>query len=195
MKEKSKMKSKDLIFAGAFAALYVIVLFVVVSITGFIPVLYIMAPLILAIVLGPIYMLYAAKIPKRGAILILAALVGLITSIGGVWMAGAWSILCGLIAEGIAATGKYRSRKLYQVSYIAFSCTNMGPFWLIILAKDAFLEACLSYYGQDYVDKIDSLTPSWIIFILIGLAVIGGIIGGALGNKLLKKHFEKAGVV
>ena len=195
MKDKSKLKSKDLIVIGAFAALYVVVLFAVVSATSFLPVVYLMAPLILGIVLGSIYMLYVAKVPKRGAIMILAVAVGLLTSMGGVWMAGLWSLICGVIAEFIAYTGKYRSKKRYIISYIVFACTNIGPFWMIVLAKEAFLESCLSYYNQQYVDTIDALTPSWIILVLLGLALIGGLAGGLLGNRLLKKHFEKAGVV
>ncbi|TCL55379.1 energy-coupling factor transport system substrate-specific component [Kineothrix alysoides] len=195
MSEKTKLKSKDLIVAGAFAALYVVVLFITVGLTGFIPVLYLMAPLILGVVLGSIYMLYVTKVPKRGAIFILAVAVGLVTSMGGVWLAGVWSLLCGLIAELIAYAGKYRSRKLYIISYMVFACTGMGPFWLLVFAKEAFLQACLNYYNQDYVNKLDALTPSWFIFVLLGLALIGGLIGGLLGNKLLKKHFEKAGVV
>ncbi len=195
MSEKTKLKSKDLIVAGAFAALYVVVLFITVGLTGFIPVLYLMAPLILGVVLGSIYMLYVTKVPKRGAIFILAVAVGLVTSMGGVWLAGVWSLLCGLIAELIAYAGKYRSRKLYVISYMVFACTGMGPFWLLVFAKEAFLQACLNYYNQDYVNKLDALTPSWFIFVLLGLALAGGLIGGLLGNKLLKKHFEKAGVV
>ncbi len=195
MSEKTKLKSKDLIVAGAFAALYVVVLFITVGLTGFIPVLYLMAPLILGVVLGSIYMLYVTKVPKRGAIFILAVAVGLVTSMGGVWLAGVWSLLCGLVAELIVYAGKYRSRKLYVISYMVFACTGMGPFWLLVFAKEAFLQACLNYYNQDYVNKLDALTPSWFIFVLLGLALTGGLIGGLLGNKLLKKHFEKAGVV
>jgi energy-coupling factor transport system substrate-specific component len=195
MSEKTKLKSKDLIVAGAFAALYVVVLFITVGLTGFIPVLYLMAPLILGVVLGSIYMLYVTKVPKRGAIFILAVAVGLVTSMGGVWLAGVWSLLCGLVAELIVYAGKYRSRKLYVISYMVFACTGMGPFWLLVFAKEAFLQACLNYYNQDYVNKLDALTPSWFIFVLLGLSLIGGLIGGLLGNKLLKKHFEKAGVV
>ena len=73
-KQTGKLTTKDFIIAGAFAALYVALLFVVVSATGFIPVVYICAPFILSIVLGPVYMLYAAKTPKRWSVMILGAL-------------------------------------------------------------------------------------------------------------------------
>jgi energy-coupling factor transport system substrate-specific component len=33
------------------------------------------------------------------------------------------------------------------------------------------------------------------MLVLIGIAVVGGLLGSVLGRRLLKKHFEKAGVV
>ena len=193
-KQIGKLTTKDFIIAGAFAALYVVLLFVVVSATGFIPIVYICAPFTLSVVLGPVYMLYAAKIPKRWSIMILAALVGLVTSMGGMWLSILWALLLGLAADCIVNTGK-RSRKKYILSFMVFACTNMGPFWALVFAKQHFLDVCANYSGQDYANAIDRLTPWWIIFVFLGMAIVGGFIGGLAGSRLLKKHFEKAGVV
>lgn len=191
----AQLRTQDLIIAGAFAALYILVMFASVSLMGMVPILYILVPLIAPIILGSIYMLYVTKIPKPGAILILSAIVGLITSMGGMWFGLIWALIVGVIGELIARAGRYRSKKMYIASYCAFACTNMGPFWAIVLAKPAFLESCVSYYGADYAATIDKLTPNWIIFAMIGMAIVGGLLGGLLGGKLMKKHFEKAGVV
>ena len=63
------------------------------------------------------------------------------------------------------------------------------------MAKDAFLSTCATYYGQEYADTIDRLTPDWIIAVFVVLALLGGILGGMFGKKLLKKHFAKVGAV
>ena len=60
----NKLKTKDLIVAGAFAALYVVVLFVVVTVMGFVPILYLIAPFVNSVILGCIYMMYVKKCPK-----------------------------------------------------------------------------------------------------------------------------------
>lgn len=192
---KQKLQSKDLIIAGAFAALYIVVMFACVTLTGFMPLVYLFSPLILAIVLGPIWALYVAKIPKRGAILILAILVGLLTTMGGIWQTGVWALIIGIAAELIAFAGKYKSRKAYLISYMVFACTNMGPFLMIFFAKSAFLEQCIMFYGTEYAATIDAFTPPWLILVLIALALIGGLLGGLFGQKLVRKHFKKAGVV
>jgi energy-coupling factor transport system substrate-specific component len=193
-KQTGKLTTKDFIIAGAFAALYVTLLFVVVSATGFIPIVYLFAPFTLSVVLGTVYMLYAAKIPKRWALMILAALMGIVTSMGGMWVCMFWALLLGLAADLIVNTGRH-SRKKYILSFMVFACTNMGPFWMLIIAKQRFLDACTAYSGQDYADTIDRLTPWWIIFVFLAMAVVGGLIGGTLGSRILKKHFEKAGIV
>ena len=190
-----KLKTKDLIVAGAFAALYLVVMMFGVSVLGFVPVLYLAAPFFVSILLGPVYMLYVMKVPKTGAILILSVLVGLFTSMGGMWFSLVWALALGLIAELIARAGKYSSPKLYQASFCVFACTNMGPFWSLILAKDLFLASCTNYYGAEYAATIDALTPGWLVLALLGIALLGGFLGGALGRRLLKKHFAKAGVV
>ncbi|MDR2178144.1 MAG: MptD family putative ECF transporter S component [Treponema sp.] len=193
-KQTGKLTTKDFIIAGAFSALYVALLFVVVSATGFVPIVYIFAPFILSVVLGTVYMLYAAKIVKRWSIMILAALVGIVTSMGGMWICMVWAPLLGLIADLIVNSG-VRSRKKYILSFMVFACTNMGPFWMLIIAKQRFLDACAGYYGQDYADTIDRLTPWWIVFVFLAMAIAGGLTGGIMGSRILKKHFEKAGIV
>lgn len=191
----NKLKTKDLIIAGAFAALYVVVLFALSTVLGALPILYLMAPFIGSIVLGSIYMMYVTKVPKFGAILILAAAVGLLTSTGGVWVALIWCLVLGLVAELIARMGNHKSKKSYILSHAVFACSNMGPFWMLVYAKPSFIQACEIYYGADYAATLDKLTPSWIILVLIGSAMLGGLIGGLVGSRLLKKHFQKAGVV
>ena len=106
----NKLKTKDLIIAGAFAALYVVVLFAVVTVMGFVPILYLIAPFVNSVILGCIYMMYVTKVPKFGAILILAAATGLLTSTGGVWVSLIWCLALGITAELIVRAGKYKSK-------------------------------------------------------------------------------------
>ena len=130
-----------------------------------------------------------------GAILILSVAVGLLTSTGGVWVSLIWCLTLGIVAELIARAGNHKSKKSYILSYVVFACSSMSPFWMLAYAKPAFLQSCEAYYGADYAATLDKFTPSWIILVLIGIAMLGGLIGGLIGSKLLKKHFQKAGIV
>ena len=169
---KTKLTTKDLITAGAFGAIYLVLLTVLSSVLTIVPILFLATPLIAGIILGTVYMLYATKVPRTGAILVLAILVGLITSMATIYPL-IFAVVWGLIAELI--TAKRRKSAL-------------------ILAKDAFLESCAGYYGEEYIATLDKLTPSWIVLVLIALALVGGLLGGLFGRKILKKHFVKAGI-
>ena len=48
-KEDKKLRTKDLIFAGAFGAIYIVVMLMVVMVCGIVPILYILSPFIASI--------------------------------------------------------------------------------------------------------------------------------------------------
>jgi energy-coupling factor transport system substrate-specific component len=193
-KEKTKLTTKDLIMAGAFAALYGALLSVAAMAMVFIPIVYILRPFILSVVMGPVYMLYVTRIPKPWAIMLLAVLVGFLTSMDGMWIGLVWSLALGLATEFIARRGIPSGKRLV-LSFMVFGCTNIGSAWMLLLAKQRFLDLCAGYYGQDYANTLDRLTPWWIIFVFLAMAIVGGFIGGTLGSRILKKHFEKAGIL
>lgn len=192
---KTKLTTKDLISAGAFGAIYLILLTVLSTmIMPVAPVLFLATPLVAGIVLGSVYMLYALKVPRTGAVLILAVLVGLATSMATYYPLIA-SIVWGLLSELIIAGKRSHSAKALAASYCVFNLTSMGPFFAIIVGKDAFLTAVSSYYGTEYAATLDALTPDWVVVVLIALALLGGLLGGLFGKRILNKHFIKAGIV
>jgi len=191
---ENKLKTKDLITAGIFGAMYLVVLMVTVTLVGFIPITYILAPFFVGITCAPVYLLYVMKVRKMGAVFILSVLVALLISSASV-VAGAWAVLCGLIAEGIIRIGMYQSKKHFAASFLVFACSTVGPFLLILFMKNSYLTLTAKYYGQEYADTLNALTPPLIIIVLIMLAIVGGLIGTRFAYRILKKHFEKAGVV
>lgn len=191
---KSKLTTKDLIGAGAYGAIYVVLLAVVSTILSMAPIAFLITPLVMGIIGGTVYMVYVSKIQKTGAIMILAVLVGLSTSNATIYPFFI-ALIWGVIAEIIFKLGKKQEGNAIRLSYCVFNLTSIGPFFTIILAKQAFLDNCVVYYGQAYADTLDKYTPSWIIIVFIAFAVVGAVIGGKVGQRLLKKHFVKVGIV
>lgn len=189
-----KMNTKDYIFAGAFAALYLVILLGVVMLLSFNPVTFLMVPLIIGIVEGPVFTLYISKVPKKGAVIILAVLAGLIMSSTSFFPL-VISVIAGITAE-IIMGGKGRNLKARSTAaYAVYNISVTGPFSLLFFAREEFFKATGEYYGQVYVDKLEALAPNWIFIALVDLALIGGFLGAKLGYKLNKKHFERAGII
>ena len=86
---------------------------------------------------------YCVKVPRTGAVLILAVLVGLITSMASIYPMIA-AVVWGLLAEIILAKGRRKSPNALLVSYCVFNLTAMGPFFSLLLARTLFLRHALS---------------------------------------------------
>ncbi len=190
---KRKMNTKDLIFAGAFGAIYLVVVLVCVVALAAVPVLYLMAPLFVGLVGATVYLLCVTRIRKPGAILILGVLFILLACTSSPY-AMAWAAVAAIAAELIARAGSYESMKLFRLSYVVFNLNMVGPFLMLVFAKDQFLSIAANYYGQEYVQTLQTLVPDWILAALVVEAVVGALVGAFIAAKLFKKHFERDGI-
>lgn len=189
-----KLRTKDLIYAGAFGAIYIVLMLIIVMGSGMVPVLYILSPLTVGIVCATVYELCVIKVHKFGAALILGALFAFVAASSNI-VGLVCAILFALIAEFVIKSGDYKSKKKYHLSFIIFNLNMVCPFSTLIMNRTAFFKKAAGYYGQDYADKVAALTPSWIIIALIAFALVGAFIGTRISDKLIKKHFEKAGII
>lgn len=196
--EKSKTKKltvKDLIFAGAFAAIYLIAVLAIMMLVGTVPILYVMCPGILGVLLGSIYLLSITKVRKFGTALIIELLFACIST-GFDPIAFTVCVVSALLAEICILIGKYKSKLWYAISYVFFNIGTAANFIRIFFAKDAYIENLQKRAGGSFADgMVKLLSPWWSWIMIIGLAVVGGIIGAFIGSKLVKKHFEKAEIV
>lgn len=193
-KDTKKLQAKDLIFAGAFGAIYIVVMLIIVMVCGSIPILYLISPLFVGIVCATIYELCVLKVRKFGAALILGILFAVTASSGylpGMFMA----IGVAVLSEVVLLLGKYKSKKMFLISFLVFNINMVCPFSNLYLNRESFMAMASEYYGEAYANGVASLATSWMPIAQIGLAVVGAGIGVLIASKLIKKHFEKAGIV
>lgn len=96
----NKLNGKDLINAGIFSAIYVVIIMLVACTVGMIPIGFILLTLLVPLLEGIPMMLYFAKIKKVGMIMILQVVIGLAMIITGMgYDLLIWGIVTGIIAE------------------------------------------------------------------------------------------------
>lgn len=170
MNQKSnKLTVPDLISVGVFTALYFVLVTVATFACALLPgVGNILLPAVAALISGSVYMLLAAKLQKFG----------------------------GVAADLVAAAGKYRSKKLLLASYVVFSYGLTGPILPLWFMKSAYI-ANLTARGKDaaYIDTLFAPINSGSFVVSMLAILICALVGGFFGQKMLKKHFEKAGIV
>ena len=49
--------------------------------------------------------------------------------------------------------------------------------------------------AQDYIDGMLKITSTPMLFVIVAGGLLGGLVGSIIGQKLLNKHFVKAGLV
>lgn len=190
-------KSKRLVSAGVFIALYFVVFIVIGMCCMPVPVLYLCMSSLIALVAAPVYMMLLAKAPVHGPIFIAAILPCLFLLLqGNIWIVILTGIAAGILAEVIAGMGKFRNTKLNVLSYVFFSENLLGGFLPIWVMRDYYFSDTLERgMSADFCNTLEALTPVWVLLVMIVGTVIFSLIGCAVSRKLFKKHFEKAGMV
>lgn len=192
---ENKLQAKDLIRIGVFTAIYFVIFFAC-GMVGYIPILFIMLPVIVPIVTGIPFMLFLTKVKKFGMVTIMSVLLGLLMfATGHTWVPVVTGAICGLLADLVFKAGKYQSVRNTVLGYGVFSIWAMGamlPMWIM---RESYFEYIRSNMGNEYTNTVLSLTPDWAAFLVVAVAFLAGIIGAFLGKAVLKKHFQRAGIV
>ena len=178
----------DLITIGVFTALYFVLvavatLFSSVALMGFGMIL---LPAVAALICGCVYMLLVAKVGKFGAISVMGIVVGLFLFVSGHFILSlAASIVFPVIADAIA-----------RASYVVFCYGLTGPILPLWFMKDAYV-ASLQARGKDssYIDGVFAHVNTGTFFIAMIVVLVCALLGGWFGQRMLKKHFAKTGII
>ena len=190
-----KMGISDLITIAIFTVILFIVMFTF-GMLGYIPILMFGLPVILSIICGIPFMLFLTKANKFGMVTILSLLIGLIffgTGHTGVPIIS--FTICGFIADLILRKGNYTSVKNTYFAYATYCLGVMGNMIPMFIMKDYYFSMMSSQMGKEYTDIVMLYVTNESFFVLLIATFIAGLIGAYIGRLLLKKHFEKAGIV
>lgn len=192
--DTKKLNVKDLVSIGVFAVIYFVLMFGV-GMMGMIPILFLIYPTVLGIIAGTVLMLFMSKVQKPWALFILGMISPLVMfAMGHTYVLPVFSLIVMMVAELIRKIGNYNSFKYNMLSYAVFCTWICGSLMQMLLAKEKYIELSMMM-GKDYVDALENLiTYPHMALVALG-AFLGGILGAYIGKALLKKHFEKAGIV
>ena len=146
-----------------------------------------------AVVWGTIFILLVTKVNKKGVVL----LFGLIWA--AMQLMSFWGVAI-VIAIGAVIAELFwdkLDRRKFSTMLLCFTVQviflYLGMTLPLIFMKDMYL-AAVSAYADLYSTVFDMLIGP-MFFVGLAATVVGCIVGAFLGKLLLKKHFEKAGIV
>ncbi len=194
---ENKLKAKDFITIGIFTALVFIVEYAC-GMLGFIHPYFIASYVILIPIVGSIpMMLFYTKVEKFGMITIMSVLIAIIMFVTGMgWLGAPLIIISGLIADLIAKKGGYKSFKMTALSHGVFCLWICANYFPVIVTADNYRKNLIDGgFSADYCDALFSVINAKTIAILLILCIVFGVVGAFVGKAVVRKHFEKAGIV
>ena len=193
----NRLKAKDFITVGIFTAIIFVVEFAC-GMLGYIHPFIVASYVVMIPLVGSIpMMLFYTKVQKFGMITIMSVLIAIIMFVTGMGFLGApLIIIAGVIADLIAKSGKYKSFKKTVISYGVFCLWICANYFPVVITADSYRQDLIDGgYSMEYCNNLFLAINYKTIGVLLVLCFVFGCIGAFLGKAVVKKHFEKAGIV
>ena len=194
-----KLKGRDFIIIGIFGLLFMIVEVIAAFGVLIAPAAFAFTFAIAAIPCGIIFMYIIAKVPKRWVIASVIALCSILYFLVGTY--GIWTPLFGatggLIADFIARTGQYKKFSKNTVAFIVVLIFQwLGFMYPIILTTEQYIQTAVAG-GQNEATLMIMINYIKGFGFTAGLIAtfVMALVGAYIGRTVLKKHFQKAGIV
>lgn len=193
----NRLTVPDFITIGVFTAIYFLLVTVATFTCALLPGIgNILLPAVAALISGSVYMLLSAKLKKFGGISIMGLVMGLFFFVSGHFILSfVADIACGTVAD-LIATGTRFSKRGLLASYVVFSYGLTGPILPLWFMKDAYISNLLAR-GKDtaYISTLFGPINNGSFIICMLAILVCALTGGLFGQKMMKKHFKKAGII
>lgn len=189
------LKPKDLITVGVFTAMYFVVFFGFGMLGLFGPVVHAIGIVLGSLANGIVFALYITRIRKPGMIFLTAMVSSLLMVLTGhAWTSLLAAAVFSALAEVVLARGHYRSARASVIAYGLFSLWIVGPILPLYFQHDAYMADMRTEMGEGYAQAWEALFSPAFLAGLLTLVFIASCLGGLLGQKMLRKHFVRAGI-
>ena len=189
------LKPKDLITVGIFTALYFVVFFGFGMLGFFGPAVHAVGIVLGSLANGIVFALYVTRIRKPGMVFLTAIVSSLLMVLTGhAWTTLVTAAVFSVLAELVLAGGRYRSARASVIAYGVFSLWVAGPILPLYLQHDAYIANIGEQMGEDYARAWDTLFSPTFMAVLLVAVFLASCLGGLLGQKMLRKHFVRAGI-
>lgn len=189
---------RDLVSIGVFGALSLLIFFVVGGIAGLTVVGTVANIPIVCFFTSIVYLLLAAKVKKPGTFLIM----GTINVLPGLMAANVLGVIGSIagwaVAEAVATRVGYANRRGLVAAYIT-GCTLQSALYTlpIYLSATQYLSE-----RQEILRLTDETMAQFVALFsgpmyagMVALTIATSLAGALISLKVMKKHFERAGIV
>ncbi len=186
---------RDLINVGIFAAIYYVVLFAAAMFGLIGPPFMLLGHTLSILANGIVISLYLARVPKVGAMTVLGLIISLLMTLTGhAWIGIFATTLLGLAADLIARSGRFRAPMRNIIAYAVFTLWYLSPLLPVLWDSAGYRADIEARMGADYADRFSQIFNANTLVFIGAYFFIIALLGGWLGQRVLRRQFQRAGV-
>lgn len=195
--QRSETRTKrDTVTIAIFFVIYAVIFFSLGMISALGAAFWICSPPIVAFLTSPVIVILLAKIPRNGPMLLYSALFAAFMFLHGMtWIMAALSLAAGAAAEIALRLTGFTTPLARLAGCTAFGLIPFISLGALVFYRETFAERVRSEMGGEYADLFMAMASNEVLLVILVLTVAAAILGGMLGNRLVEKHFRRAGVV
>lgn len=194
----NRLRAKDIITTAIFTVLYFVVICVFAMSLMTVPFVSLFITCFTAVFGGVIFLYLVTKVRKFGAVTILSAVIGILMAlVGHFWPCVIFGFVFGLIADLVCSRGGYRKFRWNVFGYIVFILgLTLEGYTPMLFFVDAFrISRQEMGLTGEMIERLIDLTHGPLMIASFAGASVCAVIGALIGKALLKKHFQKAGIL
>ena len=193
-----KLDTRDFITIGIFAAISLVIFFVIGGAAGMTLIGTVANIPITVFFTSIAYMLLVSKVRKRGTFLIM----GTISALPGLMAANVIGVIASVVgwfmAEIVVSANHYKNKKVLIFVYVLGCTLHSAGYTLPMYLSNAqyLIDRQEIFHLTDEALAVYLKMFTWpMFFIMVALTVVTSFLGAVLSTRILKKHFEKAGLL
>lgn len=185
-----------LVNVGVFTAVYIVIAFASGMIGIISPIASIAGWCIGIIANSIVITLFIARTPVIWGIPLVAVLLGIfMTATGHSAVVILGALISGALAAVVSKAGNFISPLLNALAYGLFSIWMVSPILPMLWARNDYIKYVQeSMKDERYAHAWDALFSPTFIFIWAIIVFLLGFLCGFIGNRVLSKHFRRAGL-
>lgn len=186
---------RTLINIGVFTALYFLFTFAGGMLGIFHPAMMLVGGVVSCVLNGIVCMLMVAKTRVLGAYTIMGGVVGiLMVATGHFWATVIIAAALGAVADVVTRLGNYTRTTTNALAFALFTLWSISPMLPLFLNSGAYLADIGSQMGAEYAATFGRVFTVPVVVAWLGISFVMAFGAAVLGMKLLRRHFERAGV-
>ncbi|WPF66754.1 MULTISPECIES: MptD family putative ECF transporter S component [unclassified Corynebacterium] len=192
---RTPLSGRDLVTVGIFTVILAVINVLCNAIGVFGPEVQPFGAVTAVIINGIPFALFIRRVQGFGLVTITATLLSLISGLlGDAFVGVPIAFLLGLLADLIIRSGGYRDARRTILGYGIFGIYPIGSLLPLLFMRDDIVARYAEHSDPEWAQRFSDFLSTPMIVAMIVILFVAALIGGWIGQRVLRSYFSRAGL-